>query len=79
MIARTTSSDSARGECFGRQLLVGIGTCPYRLANVHHFDTVPGDTPYLLTAHRTPCLLANWAQSLRTRSCFLSFVYMTLV
>lgn len=79
MIFWTTSSLSVRGCAGGRELFAGIGTSPKRFASFRHFVTVPGDTPYRLAAQRTPYFLANRAQSLRTRSCFLSFVYIHFI
>jgi len=51
------------------------GTFPIYSASAHHFDTVPGDTPYRLAAVRTPLWRAKAAQSLRTFGWFLWLMY----
>ncbi len=43
-----------------------MGCSPMTLAFCIHFVIVPGDTPYLLAAVRTPCRVANCAASRRT-------------
>jgi hypothetical protein len=44
-----------------------MGTLPTVATLVHHRDTVPGCTPYLSAAARTPYQRAHNAASLRTR------------